>query len=150
MESVKQLPPNEIVFDLMVEGDTTKKMWTGKFKSVCVPTIGQKARASIIEAQLNNDLLNLDEATKIYHRMVSQCQVRILEAPDWWIASSSGQNLLDFNVLYEVWQKCIDAEGKWREKVWGKEEKKEDIKPTIPPVISTSDKESEEPEESKE
>jgi hypothetical protein len=133
VEQTNNLPVNEKEFEIACQGDTSKKAFDGKFKTICTPTIGQKARATIIEAQLNNDLMHLDEATKLYHRMVAQCQVRLIAAPDWWIASNHGQGLLDFNILFEVWQKCMEAERSWRLAVWGPEKPLE-----VPQIKSTS------------
>ena len=78
-----------------------------------------------MEAQLNRDLITLDQDTSMYHRIVAQLTYRLKAAPDWWISAGNGQDLLDVNVVFEVFKYCAEAEREWREKVWGKEEKKE-------------------------
>jgi len=124
MESLIALPPNENAFDISVKGETSAQMWTGKFKCVCVPTLRQRAEAAVSEKQLGRDLLTVDQETMAYHRIISQLSSRLTAAPDWWIASNNGQNLLDLNVVFEVWKKCMEAEKNWKDMVW-KDEKKE-------------------------
>lgn len=130
MQATMNLPPNEETFEISVQGNVTKQMWVGKFRCVCVPNLRQRSQASVFEKQLNGDLKTLDEDTVLYHRMVSQLSARILGAPDWWIASNNGQELLDVNVLFELWKNCIRLEGEWKTKVWGEPEKKVEIEST--------------------
>ena len=128
MESLIQLPVNEKVFDLSVKGETTTQMWTGKFKCVCVPNLKQRSEAAVLEKQLNRDLTTLDTETLAYHRMIAQLTSRLIAAPDWWIASNNGQNLLDLNVPFEIWKLCMEAEKGWKDVVWKEEKKTEEKK----------------------
>lgn len=125
MEPTMSLPENKKSFEISVKGDTSGQMWTGKFETVCVPNLRQRSQAAVMEKQLNGDLKTLDEDTILYHRMISQLGVRIAAAPDWWIASSGGQDLIDVNIVWDVWKNCVQAENEWREKVWGKPEPKQ-------------------------
>jgi len=120
------LPENEKTFRISVIGETSKKNYEGTFVTVCVPTLRQTSQAGVIQTRLNDDLANIDQSLKMYHAMIAQCQVRLTKAPDWWIASDNGQNLLDLNVLYSIFEECMKAEKEWRDEVWGaeKEEKK--------------------------
>ena len=131
MKSTSVLPENRKSFDISVKGDTSGQLFTGKFVTVCMPSLRQKSQAAIMEAQLNRDLRNLDESTVLYHRVVAQLGQRIVEAPEWFISSAAGQDLLDVNVLLEIWGQCAKAEDEWRLAVWGKpEEAKPEVKPT--------------------
>jgi hypothetical protein len=125
MKTIANLPSNEKAFSITLVGDTTKQNWTGEFTTVCMPNLRQKSEASIMEAQLNRDLATLDQDTILYHRMIAQLSQRLTEAPDWWLAADNGRNLLDANVIFEVFKACVKAEKEWREKVWGKDEKEE-------------------------
>lgn len=137
MKTLQNLPINEKSFSISLKGDTTGQMWVGKFATVCVPNLRQQADASVMEAQLNRDLTTLDGNTKLYHKVIAQLASRLVAAPEWWQSSDSGQNLLDINVVLEVWKNCIEAEKEWRNKVWGEPEE---------PKVKTTDVE----EESKE
>lgn len=130
METTMNLPKNMKTFRIDVRGETTGKQWVGEFVTVCMPTLRQKANAAVMESQLNTDLQNLDSATMMYHQMISQLAYRLESAPDWWIDSNNGQDLHDFNVVYEVFKNCAEAEREWREKIWGKDEEKDTIKRT--------------------
>lgn len=120
MKATMDLPENTKQFTVSVEGETTGKRWEGKFETVCMPTLRQKASAKVMEAQLNQDLINIDDSTRLYHSMIAQLAFRLQAAPDWWLASENGQNLQDLNVIFEVFSECAKAEREWREKVWGK------------------------------
>jgi len=132
MDSIIQLPINEKIFELSIKGETTTQMWTGKFKCVCVPNLRQRSEAAVLEKQLNRDLTTLDTETLAYHRMIAQLSSRLLAAPDWWLASNNGQNLLDLNLVFEVWKSCMEAEKSWKDIVWKneKKEEKEELKST--------------------
>ena len=125
MKTSSSLPKNEKTFSINIVGDTTKQNWTGKFTCVCMPTLKQKSDAAILEAQLNQDMKSLDQNTVLFHRMVAQLSQRLIEAPEWWITSDGGRDLMDVNVVWEVYKGCAEAEEQWKEKVWGKEEKEE-------------------------
>lgn len=122
MKATMNLPENTKRFKISVEGEMTGKHWDGEFETVCMPTLRQKANAKVMEAQLNQDLMNIDDSTRLYHSMVAQLATRLTAAPSWWLDSDNGQNLQDLNVIFEVFSKCAEAEREWREKVWGKPE----------------------------
>jgi len=125
------LPENRKSFEISIKGDTSGQILKGKFETVCVPSLGQRAQASVFETQMTGDLKTLDSDTALFHRMMAQLSVRITAAPDWWIASNNGQELLDINVVFEVWKHCIAAETEWRKTVWGEEpEKEKEVKST--------------------
>ena len=128
MESLIQLPVNEKVFELSVKGETSLQLFKGKFKCVCIPNLQQRSEASVLEKQLNRDLATLDAETSAFHRMIAQLSVRLLAAPDWWIASSGGKTLLDLNVVFELWKSCMQAEKDWKDLVWKDEKKPEEKK----------------------
>jgi hypothetical protein len=122
METTMNLPENEKEFEISVTGDTSKQLFTGKFRTVCVPNLRQRAQASVMAKQLNGDIKTLDEDTMLYHRLISQLSARLLAAPQWWVVANGGQDLLDINVVFEVWKRCLEAETEWRTQVWGKPE----------------------------
>jgi hypothetical protein len=128
MESLIQLPVNEEVFEFSLKGETSLQLFNGKFKCVCVPNLRQRSEAAVLERQLNRDLATLDAETLAYHRMIAQLTSRLLAAPDWWISSNNGQNLLDLNVVFEVWKLCMKAEKNWKDIVWKDEKKPEEKK----------------------
>lgn len=137
MEVTMNLPENSKRFKISVRGETSNKQWDGEFEAVCMPTLRQKADASVMEARLNGDLESIDGATRLYHQMVSQLSFRLIAAPDWWLNSNGGQDLQDLNVVFEVYKQCAEAEREWREKVWGKPEEA-DIKDTTAEADSES------------
>lgn len=136
MDTTMGLPPNEKTFTITATGDTSKQPYTGEFRTVCMPSLRQKADAAVMEAQLNRDLVTLDNDTVLYHRMISQLAHRLKAAPQWWIEANNGQDLLDANVVFEVFKNCAEAEREWREKVWG-EKKPDAIESTSKPAAET-------------
>jgi hypothetical protein len=119
MKKIAQLPDNEKTFEISIEkGDNTGLTWKGKFRCRCVLNLRQKAEADVFEARLNSGL-NLPETTKWFHFAIAQLTARLDAAPEWWIEANNGQDLLDLNVILEVFKQCMAAEKEWREQVWG-------------------------------
>jgi hypothetical protein len=128
MNSTTSFPPNEKKFSIDVEGDITRKRYLGEFVCVCMPTLKQKSDIAILQARLNGDLASLDDSTKAYHNMIAQCSIRLISAPDWWMASDNGRNLMDLSIVVEIFSQCLKAQEEWLAKVWSKEEPKDGTK----------------------
>ncbi len=135
IQKLDQLPLNEETFEIDVEkGVVTGQRFTGKFKCICVMTLGQKAEAEIAEKRLNAGLTTLSNETNLLHMVIGQLSQRLIAAPDWWINSEGGRKLMDNNVLVAIFQKCLEKERIWMESVWGApEEPKKQLESTDKP-----------------
>lgn len=127
---ISDLPSNEKSVHIEIKGETTGATWKGDFRIVRMPTIGMITRANIIQTRLSGDLATVDPSVRTIHNMLAQCQTRIIDAPTWWWEHNEGQELLDINVLGELYKQLELAEREYKEEVWGpvKEDKKKDEK----------------------
>lgn len=116
------LPDNSATFTVRVIGEVSQEEYVGEFSCVCVPTAG--ARNAIIreELRITGDYENVPGELLVRGRWIANCRGRITSGPIWWKESRGGEDLMDDNVLKEVYDKALEAESKWREEVKQKAE----------------------------
>ena len=117
-QAVLNLPDNEATFAIDVEGETTGNHYTGSFTVICVPNQRQKAAANVEEATMrrNTEPTVLDANTVYFIKCIAQLQFRVTKCPQWWQDAQMGRDLYDLKPIFEVMEKAIEAETKWREK----------------------------------
>jgi len=111
------LPSNEHTFVLKIDGERTKQTFDGTFTVRCLLT-----NAEIIEVGLRIDQYNKGSQTvppgvALLNRALAELDVRIMKSPSWWKESDGGRNLLDTNVIYEVFSKSLEAEKIYDERI---------------------------------
>ena len=120
-----ELPNKEFEFSIDVEGQTTRKRWTGDFKFV-IPNLKNKARADLFRAQLNGGLDDrLDPEVLVLNYTIAYLKYSIVEAPKWWRSSEDGYTLDDFNVVNTVYKKCQEFSENWLKEIGGEGEEAE-------------------------
>lgn len=146
IQSMTSLPDNSKSFDLDVaEGDVTKQRFKGKFHCKCVLNLGERSAADVLNKKMNESLDTLNDETYMTHMMIAQLDVRLTKAPEWWVATSGGRELLDLNVVLEVYKQAMEAEREWRIEVWGEPEDEKKLE-----VAEDEDEEEEKAEETDE
>lgn len=112
-----ELPKNEAVFEIDIQGDTTLKQYQGQFTCRCILTMGQKHTMELEKSRLlgsyNNPTLELQGIARI----LAELRAKLTDAPEWWKQSQGGTNLSDENLLVELYTKVEKAEQEWRQKV---------------------------------
>ena len=105
---------NQYVVDFAINetGDVSGREYVGVFQC--------KSRLSHLDRfksdQIRRSLLggvDPNAAGPIAQNMASafaEISVRIVEAPDWWKQSNSGVDLPDYNVVTEIYTKCMKIE----------------------------------------
>ena len=106
-------------FDINVNGKETGITYTGSFL-YRRPTLGARSRIDVMNKKLNGDLTTLDENTYLFNEAISYLRFTLIEVPDFWRDADMGMNLYDSNVVVEVYNKCIEFESKFLEKLHGK------------------------------
>jgi hypothetical protein len=48
---------------------------------------------------------------------LSSMRVRIESGPSWWVDTEYGANIIDQNVIAELYNKCMDMEQKWKDEL---------------------------------
>jgi hypothetical protein len=111
------LPKNEAIFHVDLEGDTTYKRYEGQFTVRCVLSAGQRHTMELEKSRLIGSSPQPTDALIGLSEVLGTLRAKIIEAPEWWKQSLGGSSLADENVLMELYTKVADEEVKWRQKV---------------------------------
>ena len=117
-----ELPKNESGFLFDHEGELTKRKYVGDFKVKCILSIGDKRILEIEKSQLTVDLSNPTGNLSAIGTVVANLRVRVIDAPDWFKQSIRSLDILDEEVFFELYSKCVEAETEWIKSI------KEDVK----------------------
>lgn len=98
-------------FDLSSLGETTGKPFNGSFVIKTVLTRAERFEAD----RRRREILGTNGAEalpdlQLEAFMLGQLAVRVVEAPDWWKMSGSGQLLEDANIIAEIWKLTREKE----------------------------------------
>jgi hypothetical protein len=118
MEKSFKLPPMEHRFSINVQGEESQVNYMGDFLYKR-PTIGEKSLIDQMRARLNGDLRTIDDNVALNNEALSYLRFTLKEFPDFWKESQFGFNLVDENVLLEIYNKVVQFEADWRKKVYG-------------------------------
>lgn len=117
----KKLPPTEGSFFIDVTGETTNQTFKGEFECK-IPNLRDQALISKHRAYLNGDLVAyLDAPTLRVHHMISYLRFALTKYPNFWKDSDQGYELMDSNVIEDVYNKALEFEEEWMVQVWGEE-----------------------------
>lgn len=108
------LPKNERSFDLDVTGAATGFPYKGTFTVRCVLNIAQRHAIELEKSRLTADQRNPSQQLAAMSMVLAEIRGRIVEAPAWWKDSKGGAELLDDEVIYEIFSKCMDLEDAWK------------------------------------
>lgn len=111
------LPSNEYTFTLKVKGDKTKSSYEGPFTVKCLLSNGELIDVGLRIDAYNRGSTTVPQGIALLNRALAELEVRIIKAPSWWKDSNSGRDLLDTNVIYEVFEKSLDAEKVYDERI---------------------------------
>jgi hypothetical protein len=112
-----ELPKNEAVFEVDVEGDTTMKKYTGQFTCRCVLSVGQRHAMELENSRLLGGHPNPTSELKGLAIIFANLRAKLIEGPEWWKQSLGGASISDENILIELYNKIEKAELEWRQKV---------------------------------
>jgi len=112
------LPSMEHTFDIQIKGEESQIVWVGHFM-FRRPTLRERAAIEALKTRLNMDLINLDEDAKALNEALATLRFTLKDYPDWWKESDYGSDLYDANVVVTIYNKCMEFEAKWRNKLMG-------------------------------
>ena len=118
------LPKNEATFDFSHVGEISGKKYDGQFTCKCMLTLGDKRLFEIEKSRLTADLMNPTGNLSAIGSVVANLRVRITEAPDWFNQIIYTLDILDEEVVFEIYSECLKKSEEWREKVKSKAEEK--------------------------
>lgn len=120
MSKVKkfQFPNMEHKFQIQVVGEETGLNWAGEFVYKR-PTLQERAMIDAMRARLGNDLRTLAEDVVAFNESLSCLRFTLKEYPSWWKETDFGGSLYDANVVLAIYEKCMEFESNWKEKIHG-------------------------------
>ena len=118
------LPKNESAFDFSHVGELTGKKYEGTFSVKCMLSIADKRILEIEKSRLTADLQNPTGNLSALGSVVANLRVRVINAPDWFNQSILSLDILDEEVIFELYSECLNKSEEWRSAVKDKAEKK--------------------------
>jgi hypothetical protein len=119
------LPKNESNFQLEHEGETTGHKYEGRFTIKCVLSLSDKRTVELEQTRLNMDTQNPTVDLSAISRVVANLRVRVKDSPDWFKQAISTLDIIDEDVIFEVYGKCLEKEREWRDSIKKKPEANE-------------------------
>jgi hypothetical protein len=107
------LPKNQKSFQLDYTGELTGKRYEGTFTVKCVLNMAEKRKLEIERSGLSADLTNPTGNLNAIALVVSNLRVRVTDAPDWFKQAILTLDILDEDVLFELYSKSLDKSEEW-------------------------------------
>ena len=111
------LPKNEKTFLFTHEGETTGHKYEGQFTVKCVLSLADKRALEIEQSRLSMDLMNPTANLAAISRVVSNLRIRVLNAPAWFDQIIATLDVLDEDVVFELYGKILEAAQEWKDDV---------------------------------
>jgi hypothetical protein len=108
------LPKIEKSFEIDHKGSVTGIEYKGTFTVRCILNIGQKHVVELEKSRLMADQRNPTPDLIGMAIALAETRGRIIEAPAWWKDSKLATDILDEEVIYEVYNKCLELEEQWK------------------------------------
>lgn len=121
------LPDMTFSFEIQSKGRETGVNWAGKFKYKR-PTLGDRARIDVLRARLSGDIESLRPDVLDFVEAISHLRHTLTEFPEWWTNLSYGLDLYDGNVVSDVYNKCLEYEKEWQEKIFSGDASKVEVR----------------------
>ena len=111
------LPKNQKSFEISYLGEITGKKYEGTFTVKCVLNLAEKRKVEIERSTLSADLNNPTDSLSAIATIVSNLRVRVVESPDWFKQSVQTLDVLDEDVLFHIFSKCMEKSDEWTSEV---------------------------------
>lgn len=118
------LPKNEATFDFSYVGDLTSRKYEGQFTVKCVLSIADKRILEIEKSRLTADLQNPTGELSALGTVVANLRVRVMNAPDWFNQLILNLDILDEDLIFELYGKCLAESNEWVDNLKAKAEEK--------------------------
>lgn len=128
------IPKNEATFNIDQVGETTGIKYEGRFTVLCALSVGRKHQLELEKSRLMADFVNPTDGLAGIALILSNLRVKIVDAPEWWKQSNGGLDIMDEEVLVNIYRKIVEKELEWRDqiKAKGKEKAEGDSDPNAP------------------
>lgn len=122
----KDLPSTTKDIPLEITGSITKRRFVGEF-TCKIPNIDDQIMIAKAEANSNGQYpMYLESGVLKANKMLAYLKYTLVGPyPKFWQESNLGRQLRDLNVIEELYNKVIEFENEWTEKLWS--EPKEEV-----------------------
>jgi hypothetical protein len=107
------LPKNEKSFLFNHTGELTGRKYEGTFTVKCVLNMADKRRLEIEKSSISADLMNPTNNLSAIATVVANLRVRVVNSPDWFKQSIQTLDLLDEDVIFEIYSQCLNKSEEW-------------------------------------
>lgn len=111
------LPKNERSFLFEHTGEISARKYEGTFTVRCVLSMAEKRKLEIERSALSADLQNPTGNLSAISTVVANLRVRVIKSPDWFKQSIMSLDLLDEDVYFELYSKCLEQSEAWIKEV---------------------------------
>lgn len=121
------LPKNEKSFLFNKKGELTGHTYEGQFTTKCVLSLADKRILELEQNRLMGDLENPTENLRVISRVVANLRVRVIDAPDWFNQLIINLDILDEDIVFDLYAECLKCSNDWHDELKGKAETKQEI-----------------------
>lgn len=111
------LPKNERTFTVSVEGDVTGEKFEGQFTAKCVLNMAERHTKELEKTRLMADYANPSGSLAGLAEILSTTKVKLVSWPDWWANLDFGSQVLDENIIIEIYDKVQALEKEWKTEI---------------------------------
>jgi len=119
---MNNLPKNEKSFFFSKEGEVTSHKYEGQFSVKCVLSLADKRLLEIEQSRLSMDLQNPTPNLIAISRVIANLRVRVITAPDWFDQFIGNLDILDENIMFEIYGECLNKSKEWQDELKKKAE----------------------------
>jgi hypothetical protein len=113
------LPKNESVIMFNYNGEVTGHNYGGNLRVKCVLNMADKRNLEIERSLITADLSNPTPNLIAIAQVIANLRVRVIDAPEWFRDAVKSLDLVDDDVYFELYAKCMEAEDAWLKSVKG-------------------------------
>lgn len=111
------LPKKEKTFQLDIVGSDTGLPYKGEFTVLSVLDMAGKHGLELEKTRLMADYANPSRGLAGISITLATIRARIIKAPDWWDELDQGSQILDENVILNLYDHIMSAEEEWKSKL---------------------------------
>jgi hypothetical protein len=120
------LPKNEKTFMFSKVGEVTGMKYEGQFTVKCALSLADKRLIEIEKSRLSADLMNPTGNLDAISRVIANLRVRVITGPEWYNQQVNTMNILDEDIVFDVYGECLKAAEEWMKELKKESNKGED------------------------
>jgi hypothetical protein len=111
------LPQIETQIEFECTGETTSKRYSGSFTVKSVLNNFEATEVALRTDRYNGGSQTIPVQIALFNRAVAELELRVKSSPEWWSKSDSGRLIFDQNVVFELFNKVLEAQKEWKDRL---------------------------------